>query len=268
MENLAVVTGATGGLGSQFVLELARRGYNLILTSTSEEKLRAQKENIEKQFLGIKVWTKVCNLAGDDSRKEFWQFVDQCGLKPGMLINNAGCILEGSFCGCSQDEILTAVKVNALAVLDFAHCFLERRDEVAKSYILNVASLNGLYPMPQMATYASTKSLVMNWSIALRQELKKKNVNVTALCPGSIATSNERIESIKSQGLGGKLSLQPTDKIARCAIDGVLKNKAKVIPGGFNKGMWILTRFVSQKFIAKILHNRWSKCAKKRGDYR
>ena len=114
----------------------------------------------------------------------------------------------------------------------------------------------------------ATKSLLTNFSVALRRELKGKKVYVSAVCPGSIATNEAMKASIKSQGVGGQLSLLPTEKIAHKSVNKMLKNKAKFIPGLFNKSMWLITRVVSQNFVANLLYKRWTKCEKKRGSYR
>ena len=126
----------------------------------------------------------------------------------------------------------------------------------------------GYYPMPQMATYASTKAFLTHMSVALRRELKHENVYVTSICPGSMATNDAMKRSIKSQGVGGQLSLQPTEKVAKIGIKKVLKNKPIWVPGGFNKLMVFFSKTFPKKLIAAVVGNRWTKCEKKRGEYR
>ncbi len=268
MEKLAIVTGATGGLGNAYCKDLCARGYSLILTATNQQRLEKLKEELLSEFSGLNIWAKACDLSCDKSRAEFFEFLTAEDLRPSTLINNAGYILEGSFLGCEQEEIIKATRVNCVGTLDFTYNFLQRRDKNEKNYILFVSSLAGFYPMPQMAVYGATKSLLTNFSIALRRELKGKNVNVSAVCPGSIATSEAMKKSIESQGLGGKLSLVSTNKIAHSSVNKMLKNKARYIPGAFNKLMWFITRFTSATFVANILCKRWTSCEKKRGEYR
>ena len=268
MEKLAIVTGATGGLGGEFCKDLLKRGYDLIISGTKQERLDNFRETLLNEYKDAKIWAKACDLSSDQSRNDFFDFIIQQGLHPSTLINNAGYILEGSFLGCREEEIVGAVKVNSVGTLDFTYKFLKQRDENERNYILTVSSLASFYPIPQMAVYGATKSLLTNFCVALRRELKDKNVYVTALCPGSIATNDAMKRSIKSQGIGGKMSLEPTDKIAHCAINKLLKNKAKYIPGAFNKFMWLLTRIAPQTLVANFLYKRWTSCEKKRGEYR
>ena len=268
MEKLAIVTGATGGLGREYAIDLAKRGYNLIITGTKQVRVDSFKEELEKNYPTIKVFSKSCDLSMQNSRDEFFAFLKEKELRPNTLINNAGYILEGSFLGCDEIEITKAVEVNAVGTLDFTYKFLKQRDENEKCYVLTVSSLASFYPIPQMAVYGATKSLLTSFCVALRRELKGKKVNVTAVCPGSIATNDAMKASIKSQGLGGQLSLLPTATIAHRSVNKMLKNKPKYVPGFFNKLMWLITRFTSQTFVANFLYKRWTKCEKKRGDYR
>lgn len=268
MEKLAIVTGATGGLGGEYAKDLAKRGYNLVISGTKQERVDAFKSELTKDYPNITVYSKACDLSSADSRKEFFEYLKSNNLQPNTLINNAGYILEGSFLGCEEIEITKAVEVNAVGTLDFTYNFLKQRNEAEQCYVLTVSSLASFYPIPQMAVYGATKSLLTNFCVALRRELRGKKVNVTAVCPGSIATNDAMKASIKSQGLGGQLSLLPTATIAHRSVNKMLKNKAKYVPGFFNKLMWLITRFLSQTFVANFLYKRWTKCEKKRGDYR
>ena len=265
---IAIISGATGGLGKSYVLEAVNRGYKVIITATKQERLDALKEEINNKTEGACIFAKACNLADDNSRKEFFEALKQENIVADMLINNAGYILEGSFLGCNNDEIVNATKVNCVGTLDFTYKFLKQIDPNKRAYCLIVSSLAGFYPMPQMAVYGGTKSMLNRFAVALRREVRGKNINVTACCPGSMATNEDMKLSIKSQGLGGKLSLQDTSKVARVSINKVLKNKPKYIPGGFNKCMWGLSKLVPETFIANLLYKRWTKCEKKRNQYR
>lgn len=268
MKTIAVVTGATGGLGKSYVYECAKRGYDIVLSATKQERLDALKAEVLAAYPNISVWAKACDLSNDQSRAEFWDFIAKNNIKPNMLINNAGYILEGSFCGCSNEEVTKGILVNCVGTTDFTYKFLKQRNENEQSHIIIVSSLASFYPLPQMSIYSSTKSMLTRLSIALRRELKGKNCYVTAVCPGSMATNQDMKLSIESQGLGGKLSLQSTDKVAKVSLNKVHKNKAKYIPGFFNKLMWLMSKFATETTIANLLYRRWTKCEKKRGQYR
>lgn len=265
---LAIITGATGGLGSAYVRECAKRNYDIILSATKQERLEKLMAETKENFPNINIYAKECKLNDENSRKEFYEFIKINNLKPNMLINNAGYILEGSVLGCELEEIQGCMDVNLSGTMDLSYWFLKQIDKSQKNYLLFVSSMAGYYPMPQMATYSATKSFLTNMSVALRRELKKQNVNVSCVCPGSMATSDAMKRSIKSQGVGGRLSLQSTAKVARVSIKNTLKNKAVWVPGFFNKIMVLCSKIFSKTIIANVVYSRWTKCEKKRGEYR
>lgn len=265
---LAIITGATGGLGRSYVYECAIRGYDIILSATKQERLENLKSEIVKEFPNIKVFAKECQLNDKASREEFYAYIEGNGLRPELLINNAGYILEGSVLGCDFEEISGCIGVNILGTMDLSYWFLKQRDESRRCYLLTVSSMAGFYPMPQMATYGATKSFLNHMSVSLRRELKGKNVYVSCVCPGSMATSDAMKRSIKSQGVGGRMSLQSTKKVAKVSVNNVLKNKAIWVPGFFNKVMVLCSKIFPKTLIAKVVYARWTKCEKKRGEYR
>lgn len=268
MEKLAIVTGATGGLGNAYCLELLGRGYDLIISGTNSKRVEALNNSLLEKFPDASIWAKECDLKNEASRDAFFDFLNQEALHPSTLINCAGYILEGSFLGCTNAEVLDVTRVNNIGTIDFTYRFLKNRDMNERNYVLFVSSMGGFAPLPQMALYGATKSFLINFSLSLRRELKEQNVFVTAVCPGSIATSDAMKRSIESQGVGGKLSLVAPEKIAKVSISKLLKNKAKYIPGGFNKFVCAIQKFVPQTLIADFTYKRWVKCEKKRGEYR
>lgn len=268
MKQTALITGATGGLGLAYTNECAKRGYNLVLSATKQERLDALKEKLAVEYPEIEIFTKAADLTKKESRDELFKFIDDKKIELNILINNAGFLFEGSFCGTPREEVLSGVNVNVVGTTDITYNFLARRNTEKQSYIIFVSSMAGFYPMPQMATYAATKAYLTSLAQALREELKGKNCYVTAVCPGSLATTDAMKASIKSQGFSGKLSLQDTKKVARVSLNKVHKNKAIYIPGGFNHFMHFGSVVINHRLLAKFIKKRWTKCEKKRGTYR
>lgn len=264
----AIVTGATGGLGRSFVFECAKRGYDLLLSATNQQRLDVLKDEVKEKFPNIKVYAKDCKLDVKESREEFYGYIKSLETMPNVLICNAGYILEGSVLGCDLEEVQSCINVNVAGNTELLYWFLTNREKTVKNYCLIVSSMAGYYPMPQMATYGATKAYLTNMAVSLRQELKRDNVNIVAVCPGGMATSDAMKRSIKSQGIGGRLSLVSTEKIAHTGIKKMLKNKAVWVPGFFNKIMILCSKIFSKILIASFVGKRWVKCEKKRGEYR
>ena len=260
-----LVTGACGGLGRAFVKILAEKKENLILTGTSEEKLKTLIDDFKNEFSDIFVKTVVCDLSSEKDRKSVMQEIENSDLVVNKLINNAGLIIEGDVFRFSNEELEKAVMVNCIGTVELTKMIAEKRDESKKLEILTVSSQASFQPMPHMAIYGATKSFLTSMMTALKVEWKNKNIIVTTVCPSGMATNKEMIESIRSMGFNGKITTLPVEKVAKCALKALKKKKAIVIPGVFNKIIYFLSKFCSPYFLAKTTGKIWKKSQSKRG---
>lgn len=252
-----LITGASGGLGRAMAVECASRGYDLFLTDINEEKLKHIKQGVMRQY-NVAVNYKVCDLTSEQATKELFSYIDSIGIHLGMLLNIAGIDYEGSFLDRDSDKITDIVQLNIEATLRVTHAALSHRDVNKKFYILIVSSLASLYPIPLKATYAASKRFLLDFSIALRQELKSKNVRVLALCPGGLATTKEAQLGIAAQGIWGSLTTNNLSNVAHKTITKTLAGKSIYIPGFINLVLSIMGKIVPRTLIAKLLYNRWS----------
>ena len=265
MKKYTLITGACGGLGKSFVKLCAANGENLILSGTSEKKLAKLVEDFAEDFKNIDVKTIVCNLGSLEDRKNVLAFLKDNKLQVNRLINNAGVIIEGDTLKFSDEEIMNAVEVNCVGTLDLTQKLLKARNHEEKFEVLTVASVASSYPIPHMAVYAATKAFLVSMMTSLSVELKKENVVITTVCPGGMATTDAMKESIKSMGLGGKLSCTPTDKVAKIALKALKRKKKNVVTGGFNKFLVVISKPFSKAFLAKSTGKIWKKSQDKRG---
>lgn len=265
MKKYTLITGACGGLGQSFVKLCAKNGENLILTGTSEAKLNSLKEKFSEEFKNIDVKTLVLDLAIPKDRANVIEFLNQNKIELNRLINNAGVIIEGDTLSFSDEEILNAVEVNCKGTLDLTMKCLRNRNKNEKFEVLTVASVASSYPIPHMAVYAATKAFLVSMMTSLAIELKRENVVITTVCPGGMATNQAMIDSIKSMGLGGKLSCTDTDKVAKIGLKALKRKKKNVVTGGFNKFLVFVSKPFSKAFLAKSSGKIWEKSQAKRG---
>ena len=266
MKKYTLITGACGGLGKSFVKACAKNKENLILTGTSEKKLSKLVEEFGELFKDIEVKTFVLDLSKSANRKSVIEFVNDEKIEVNRLINNAGVIIEGDTMRFSEEEILNAVEVNCKGTLDLTMKFIRnRKSKDEKFEVLTVASVASSYPIPHMAVYSATKAFLVSMMTSLAIELKQENVVVTTVCPGGMATSEAMKESIKSMGLGGKLSCTDTDKVAKIALKALKRKKKNVVTGGFNKFLVVISKPFSKAFLAKSTGKIWKKSQDKRG---
>jgi uncharacterized protein len=254
MKSYLLISGATGGLGSEFVCDCARRGYDLFLTDQRNE-LAGFAEYIARNF-NVEVISKPCDLSSRQCRTEFFNEVKAEGRRFWGLINVAGLDYEGAFLDRQREQILKLINLNVEATVDMTHEIIRLRDPDRKFMLINVASLAAISPMPYKATYAATKRFILDFSRAFREEIKEFGT-VTALCPAGLPTTPETMERIFAQGFWGKMTTEDTRTVARRTLDIALKGGAIYIPGWINVLMSAASGIVPVSLKTKMVGERW-----------
>ncbi|MBP3582217.1 MAG: SDR family NAD(P)-dependent oxidoreductase [Clostridia bacterium] len=264
MNKFTLITGACGGLGRALVSECAKAKENLVLVGTSQKKLDLLLKDFEAQFEGLEVKTFVCNLGDAKNRAELAVYLKENEISVTKLINNAGVIIEGDIVRFSDEEIANAIEVNCIGTLDLTKKLIEARDKNEKFEVLTIASQAAFQPIPHMGVYAATKSFLLSIMTALSEEFKDENVVITTSCPSGMATTDAMKESIKSMGINGKLTTLPVEKVAKISLKALKRKKKIVVPGKFNKFVEVISRPLSQSFLAKTTGKMWRKSQAKR----
>ncbi len=256
----ALITGATGGLGKAFVYALAKRGYPLILTGRSLEKLTALQAEIKEKFPGITILSYPADLSSERDRYALREEIVKGGCKISFLANVAGVDVQKGLTEYTEEKLVFQCRVNFEAAVSMCRFAIENRAE--RLQILNVSSVSGVYPMPYFAIYSATKGALTSFSVALRQEMKGEGVNVTTVLPGAIPTREDIKKQIKEQGLWGKLAAKSPEKVAEAALKAVAKNRRKRIIGFWNKLLFIATGWLPLSFRLAFIAKRWGKISK------
>ncbi|NLO39887.1 MAG: SDR family NAD(P)-dependent oxidoreductase [Ruminiclostridium sp.] len=252
-----MITGAAGGLGRALANECGRRGYNLFLTDINEDGLLCIKRGLERQF-NVTVASKACDLTSAESVDEMLSVMDRSNIQFDMLLNVAGMDFEGGFMGHERENLVKIVLLNNAATLRITHALLKRRRPAMRFTIMFVSSLASLFPMPLKATYAASKRFLLDFSISLRQELKRENVDVMALCPAGMATTLEVVQRINVQGVLGNATTIPIESVARKSLDHALAGKSIYVPGKINRLLSFLGKLVPRSWVAALLYGRWN----------
>lgn len=251
-----LITGATGGLGKAFAVECASRGWNLLLTDLNQAALDLLAAGLKAAY-HVQVITLPCDLTDTLSRAALYNRVHEHKLRLTMLINVAGLDYEGLFSERSRQQIRTILRLNIEGTLETTHAMLDLRDTHSPFRILNVASLAAFSPMPVKAVYAASKRFLLDFSLALREELRPLGASVTVLCPAGMPTTRENIEGIEVQGLMGLITTQNVGTVAAEAIDATLAGRAVCIPGLANRVLQGLGALVPGTLAASLLGARW-----------
>ena len=190
----AVVTGATDGIGKCYAEELARRGFAMMLISRSQDKLDDVAKSLEEQF---NVPTKT--IAADFGRTDIYQKIEEglAGLEIGILVNNVGVSYpypEYFLDIPDLDNFITnMINVNMTSVCQMTRLVLPRMTERSKGVILNISSASGMYPVPLLTVYSSTKAFMDFFSRGLHEEYRRRGIIVQSVLPFFVATKMTRI---------------------------------------------------------------------------
>ena len=199
MRNIAVVTGASSGLGEEFSRQLSKEGYHVIMVARRKDRLLA----IQSELAG----TSSIYTADLSKKKEINKLCesieDELGKNPGnklsVFINNAGFGLSGRFEDCDEKREIEMVDVNIKALHRLTKRMLPLMDKENGGYILNIGSSAGLFPAgPYMATYYATKAYVVSLTRAIAHELKKSasKTYIGVLCPGPVDTQFNAVANV------------------------------------------------------------------------
>jgi short-subunit dehydrogenase len=185
---IALITGASAGIGLEFAKRLAERGYDLILSARRRDRLDDLAARLRAEHGGIRVEVIVADLQDADAPAAIAAGTARLGMSVDLLVNNAGFGTHGHFETLPPDRERGEIAVNVAALVALTHAFLPAMLERGQGGVINVASTAAFQPVPFMAVYAATKAFVRSFSEALHEEVHARGVRVIALCPGPTAT--------------------------------------------------------------------------------
>jgi short-subunit dehydrogenase len=233
----AVITGASSGLGAEFARQLAPEARCVLLAARREDAL----EEVRQELLGLNPALRVlicaCDVSSDAGRAALLASAASSGMKPNLLINNAGVGDYGSFLSADEARLRGQIDLNITALVLLTHSLvpLMERSAEAPAAVLNVASLAGTLPMPDLAVYAATKAFVISFSEALRVELASEDVIVSAVCPGPTPTNfgknARRPDGTDTDRSGQDLLRIPPARVVGAGLEALSHGRACVYPG-------------------------------------
>jgi len=228
MNKVALITGASSGIGKELAKIHASKKGDLVIVARSEDKLNELKEKLEKKYK-INVVVIAKDLSKQTASKSIYDEVKKQGIEVEYLINNAGFGGVGKFHERKIKEDINMINLNVLALTTLTHYFLTDFVANKKGKILNVSSTASLMPGPMQAVYFATKAFVTSFSNAIAEELKGTRVTVTNLMPGATETEFARISGMEKTELFA--SSASAKLVAREGYNGMMQGKLDVISG-------------------------------------
>ena len=183
--DVAVITGASMGLGEEFARQLAARKINLYLTARSEDRLKSLADELATKY-GIQIRTFREDLSLPGAAARVATNLESQGLRPAWLINNAGFGDAGSFLNMAPERISSCVMLNMVALTELTRLLAPRMQSGDR--IINVASTAAFQPVPYFGVYCASKAYVLSFTEALHEEVLPLGIGVLCLCPGPTHT--------------------------------------------------------------------------------
>jgi short-subunit dehydrogenase len=240
---VALVTGASAGIGTVFAQRLAADGYDLVLVARDRERL---------EKLAAELPTDVEVLAADlTDAADLARVEARCAAGLDVLVNNAGFGTAGDFAELDVDGEEREIRLNVLALMRLTHAAVGPMVARGSGGILNVSSLAGYQPGPWNATYAATKAFVSSFTQAVHEEVKGKGVTVTLLCPGFTRTEFQERAGLRREG-GPAFLWQGPEPVVDTGLRALRRRSAVAVPGWHNRVAAVFSQVVPQSFSRQV----------------
>jgi len=241
---LAVITGASSGIGKELAYKLAEKRYDLILIARRIDRLEEIKSDLIKLNVNVEIFP--LNLSDMTSLKAGIEYLQNKNID--LFINNAGFGIYGNSISQDDDYEINMIDLNIKALHYLTKAMIKSME---KGKIVNISSMAAFLPTPLLSSYAATKAYVYSYSMALRYELIKNNIpiKVITVCPGPVKTEFADVAKAnpKMKGLS-------VEKCVKIILKGIEKNKALIIPGLKMKLLKFLIRFSPTWLLLKVSH--------------
>ncbi len=264
MSKWALITGASSGIGYELACQLAKENTNMILTARRLNQLEALAKQV-KSIGQCEVKVIALDLLLEDSIDQLVQLIKDNNITLDLLVNNAGFGDYGAFAQTDLTKQDNMIIVNVLRLTQLTHGCLPLMKQ--NSQICNIGSLASFMPGPYMSIYYASKHFVLNFSLALQEELKSSKISVSTFCPGPVATEFNQVASVQPGHLKPKgfklIGSQTVQQAVERLVIGLHKRKPIILSKSSHHLIVFLVRFVPHTWIggimAKIQKHRFEK---------
>lgn len=247
---LALITGASSGIGYELARKFGEHGYDLVIVSDNREKLSAAAERLAQLAGEPGIEVVAADLATPDGVRKVHEHVKQLGRPIDVLAANAGVGVYGSFDETNLDDEIALINLNVTSQVHLIKLVLRDMRERDAGDILITSSIAGIMPGPLMAVYAASKAFLRFFGQAIREELKDTGINVTVLMPGPTETDFfERADMLDSKV--GQAKKQSAEEVAEAAFEALREREDHVVTGAKNKLQAGMAKMMSDPARAK-----------------
>jgi short-subunit dehydrogenase len=252
-DGLALVTGASRGIGRAIALEIASRQRGVVLVARTSDRLETVASEIEARY-SVETHVLAVDLSDRAASERIASFLETNQLFVHTLVNNAGYGLFGEFSQLDLQEQLDMIQVNLMTLTELTHRLLPPMIERRTGVVLNVGSTAGFQPAPLMALYHATKAYVLYFTEALAEELRGTGVSATALCPGPVKTEFRTKMGVEEKIPWIRWVQVDVDKVARIALNAAERGTVVVVPGFLSGLGSLLAPRLPRALVRKTAH--------------
>lgn len=245
-----LITGASSGLGMELAKLFAADGSDLVLVARREERLQELAEELKSEN-DIEVHVLPKDLSKKSAPKEIFSHLKKEKIQIDVVVNNAGFGNKGHIADLGIDLQLDMIQVNLVALTHLTRLFIPGIIERGYGGILNVGSLAGFQPGPNLAVYFATKAYVLSFTEALAEEISNPNIKISCLAPGPVKTEFGEKSDLEDSLLF-KVSLMEMEPVVKAGYAGFRRGQTVVIPGFKQQIVPFLNRFTPRLLVRKI----------------
>lgn len=260
VRRLAVITGASSGLGLEFARLAAAEGFETLIIARRRERLEALARELHEAH-GRKAHVLELDLALPEAPERVVKEIEAIGLVPEVLVNNAGFGAFGPALDMDPARLRRMLELNAGALTELSLRIGREMRNMGRGRIMNVASTAAFQACPYLGVYGATKAFVLSFTEALAEELRETEVTATAFCPGPTRTEFGDAAGLAHENAFDLCDLEsaerPADVVARTGWEGMKAGRRVVVDGLLNRliarAAWALPRGLVSRLAASIL---------------
>ena len=249
---LALVTGASSGIGLEYAKALAEQGYDLLIVSNQEKEIKETAISLHRNW-NVDVTPLYVDLTEENAVKDLVNYCHEHNLEVDVLVNNAGVFFFNELVKTDPRRIDILLDLHVKTVTRMCRYFGEEMKNRGRGRIINMSSMSAWMTMPGINIYNATKAYILNFSRSLWYELKPHGVIVTAVCPGAVDTTLYGLSNYwRKVAVGLGVSMPPA-KLVRKALKASKKGKKQTMPGWINHLFVPLIKHLPDWFVFAVI---------------
>jgi short-subunit dehydrogenase len=249
-QDVALVTGASSGIGAALARRIAREGRNVALVARRLDRLEALAREIERDAK-VAAHAIACDLTAPGAGADLVAEVERRGLAVDWLVNNAGFGTVGRFFKLPLERELDELRLNVGVLMELTHRFLPAMVRRGRGAVMNIASMAAFAPGPYMATYCATKAFVLSFSESVADEVKGTGVHVLCVCPGFTRTEFQEHAHVDTNAIPSFVWMSAED-VADQAVRAVGRGPV-LVNGRMNTITTVVTRLVPRGLLTRAI---------------